>query len=1513
MNIKLSKVKGWSLLFIFNLVFSERVGAESIFTEQPSFDSTRIELQNKKGKFLCFNRFSSEQFEDGGFSWIGKSVDGVDFLTLSYVGEKMRGSVDSPQSKFQFRGDLINQEIFFPDSKIRPCGGCNPLEMPLRDPRSGAQSKHAWRNADAGQIDLMVVYPSDVRKEIGSEAGTLAEINNAVNGANLCFRNSHVPIQLRLVHAFESSYNPTGNLDLDLERLTKKDDGYLDNIHSARDQYGADIVTLLSTDSSLGGLANTLSYPDFSFEDSAFNVCVWDQIGSPAYTLAHEIGHNMGCLHNREDANVSSRGLNYYYGGIVSSPDLNYYYGGFAYGKRWVVNGEGYRTVMSYNDSAQTYNHSIPFFSNPAISYIGVATGNEGQENNALALSLSSSYVSNFRPSKIQGILPNVFSTSIHEGNYTTLKIRLTKEPDSEVEINLSLSNSENFKIGSSTKVTFNQNNWNLRQPVLLFSTKDQDSFDQSGILTLKGENLTSTEVNLTSIDTSSDSDIENVFLSGVAVNPYGVGLKEVEFSFSTGSNSFSSDANGSFLKLLEKGYSGMITPYKSGYSFSPSSLAVENISTNSTGHTFIGARKSVVYVNHQSTGLNDGTNWNNAYTDLSDALELADSFTEIWVAQGTYRPSSVRSGSFVLPGSVTVMGGFKGDESTSGERDTSLNPTILSGDIGVVDDSIDNSFHVVIPLEGSVLDGFIIEDGNATENFTDDRGVGAGLWAEGSDFTIRNCQFRNNWAFQGGGAIWTKDSNATFSNCTFLSNSSGSTGSGGAIWVSDSNLTLTSCTLTQNKAAFWGGAIRADTSTLSIDKSSLLENQSYVSNGGGSIYQNGGSFSIVSTSFSSNQSIHEGGAILIEDTNGTILDSNFTNNHNSEYNGGGALFIENSSPTISNCKFTGNKTDANNYGGAIKLVSSSAVIKESVFQFNQSTKNSGGAIFIDEYSAPVLSNNDFLYNNASSWGGAVYSRGSQLILNGGLFLGNWAGYGGGIATNGVPGIQFENIRIFGNEANMSNSAQGGFLYLGNGSTHSKFSNCVIANNKSSYRNGVLATSGEVSFINCTLFGNEAVESGAVSLLFSGDSLIFENSILWANSDTNNYEVYVNTGSASVEYSLLKPEKSPGIAQGTGIVSIDPLFADSNGADDIFGTEDDDFSLLAGSPAIGSASSAFSSYHTSDIRGRTRDSSPDIGAYEYFFNSKPVFSVSTNFSVFENNNIVADLNATDADGDNLSFSLIAGADRSLFTIDESSGSLSFIEGPNFEIPLDVDGNNIYEITIAVTDGYLSDQATFLLSVLDVEEAPYFVGDSSFSVLENNIIAADLNATDADGDELTFSLSGGTDLSKFSIDPKTGILRFISSPDYEYPEDSGFDNTYEVQVKISDGNLSTLQSLLIQVADTDERALSSDDVILLINGYSVGGGWMEASWFGQYHSIYYPWVYHSDLGWIYVIQSKSGESWMWKNSFGWFWTDIGVYPYFFLHSVQSWAYAGTGLNSGRYYSFENGNEDWINLN
>ena len=45
-----------------------------------------------------------------------------------------------------------------------------------------------------------------------------------------------------------------------------------------------------------------MSYPSLDFEDRGFNVVVMDQIGAPSYSLLHEIGHNMGCTHNREDA-----------------------------------------------------------------------------------------------------------------------------------------------------------------------------------------------------------------------------------------------------------------------------------------------------------------------------------------------------------------------------------------------------------------------------------------------------------------------------------------------------------------------------------------------------------------------------------------------------------------------------------------------------------------------------------------------------------------------------------------------------------------------------------------------------------------------------------------------------------------------------------------------------------------------------------------------------------------------------------------------------------------------------------------------------------------------------------------------------------------------------------------------------------------------------------------------------------------------------------------------------------
>ena len=75
-------------------------------------------------------------------------------------------------------------------------------------------------------------------------------------------------------------------------------------------------------------------------------------------------------------------------------------------------------------------------------------------------------------------------------------------------------------------------------------------------------------------------------------------------------------------------------------------------------------------YVNDDATGVNNGTNWTDAFTDLQSALNKAVTGDEIWVAAGTYQPSVTiddssdpRTAAFILKSGVKIYGGFAGDE----------------------------------------------------------------------------------------------------------------------------------------------------------------------------------------------------------------------------------------------------------------------------------------------------------------------------------------------------------------------------------------------------------------------------------------------------------------------------------------------------------------------------------------------------------------------------------------------------------------------------------------------------------------------------------------------------------------------------------------------------------------------------------------------------------------------------------------------------------------------------------
>ncbi|WP_225009724.1 DUF642 domain-containing protein [Novosphingobium percolationis] len=92
---------------------------------------------------------------------------------------------------------------------------------------------------------------------------------------------------------------------------------------------------------------------------------------------------------------------------------------------------------------------------------------------------------------------------------------------------------------------------------------------------------------------------------------------------------------------------------------------------------------------------------------------------------------------------------------------------------------------------------------------------------------------------------------------------------------------------------------------------------------------------------------------------------------------------------------------------------------------------------------------------------------------------------------------------------------------------------------------------------------------------------------------------------------------------------------------------------------------------------------------------------------------------------------------------------------------------------------------------------------SITVGENTTAVTTVHASDAEGDALTYAISGGADAALFTIDAATGALSFKTAPDFESPADAGANNVYDVIVSASDGTLSDVQALAVTVRDTTD--------------------------------------------------------------------------------------------------------------
>ncbi|HEX7567866.1 MAG TPA: Ig-like domain-containing protein, partial [Anaerolineaceae bacterium] len=172
------------------------------------------------------------------------------------------------------------------------------------------------------------------------------------------------------------------------------------------------------------------------------------------------------------------------------------------------------------------------------------------------------------------------------------------------------------------------------------------------------------------------------------------------------------------------------------------------------------------------------------------------------------------------------------------------------------------------------------------------------------------------------------------------------------------------------------------------------------------------------------------------------------------------------------------------------------------------------------------------------------------------------------------------------------------------------------------------------------------------------------------------------------------------------------------------------------------------------------------------------------------------LTGTDADGDTLTYSVVAGPSHG--TLSGSAPALTYTPAANYNGP--------DSFTFKANDGTAdSNIATISITVTPINTQPVITSNgggatASISVPENTTAVTTVTATYVDGDTLTYSISGGADAAFFSINDSTGVLTFITAPDFENPADSGANNTYEVIVQVSDGTLTDTQTITVTVTD-----------------------------------------------------------------------------------------------------------------
>ncbi|PZU17018.1 MAG: hypothetical protein DI589_26630, partial [Shinella sp.] len=341
---------------------------------------------------------------------------------------------------------------------------------------------------------------------------------------------------------------------------------------------------------------------------------------------------------------------------------------------------------------------------------------------------------------------------------------------------------------------------------------------------------------------------------------------------------------------------------------------------------------QTIRYVKEGGAGTKDGTSWSNASDDLQLMINQSASSNQIWVAAGTYKPNrpannlntisvNNRENAFVLKDGVQLYGGFTGSETSLVQRNYEVNKSILSGDLGTINNTSDDAYHVIISANvgnQTLLDGFTITKGNANglqtskitvNGYSFGQARGGGMCNGSSSATITNCTFTENTGTYAG-AMYNEASPVSISNSNFSANQAA--GNCGGIMNISSNAVIINSSFTKNTGT-WGGALLNDRSAATISGCTFIENAAG----------------------------NRGGAIHNENSDSKIYTSLFFKNTATTL-GGGAVWHNLGNMSIINCTMYGNISNNSSYGGGINASSGRILLYNSLLWDNKSAQNTG-------------------------------------------------------------------------------------------------------------------------------------------------------------------------------------------------------------------------------------------------------------------------------------------------------------------------------------------------------------------------------------------------------------------------------------------------------------------------------------------------------------------------------------------------------------------------------------------